>query len=419
MSLLIRNARVLLAFDAHPHHPLRGRAMGNWQVLDRADVLIVDSTIAKVGVDLSTPPDHLATELDADGRVLMPAFVDCHTHACWAGDRYDEWDQKRGGVSYLEILKRGGGIMSTVRAVRAATQRELTDSLAIRLARMLALGSATIEVKSGYGLSTKDELKMLRAIVDAAASFPGTVVPTALIGHAIDADAPSPEAFVKATIEETLPAIHAEFPDLAIDAYCEQGAWTLADCRKLFERARSLGHPIRVHADQFNNLGVVALNAEWCASPATHTGFRSIDHLEASDAPTLAALAATPTIGTLLPCAGFHTDGRYANGRGLIDAGGAVALATNANPGSAPCFSMQMAIALAVRCNKLSVHEALAAATINAACVLGLMDRGVICPGARADLILLSMRDERQLAYEFGDNQIDYRVVNGALFGHR
>ncbi len=415
MSLLIRNARVLLACDSHPHQPLRGCAMDNWPVLDRADVLIVGSTIAQVGKDLPDPPGHTDAELDAQGRVLMPAFVDCHTHACWAGNRYDEWDLKRSGVSYLDILNRGGGIMSTVRAVRAATQRELKDLLAIRLARMLALGSSTIEVKSGYGLSTTDELKMLRAIFDAAASFPGTVVPTALIGHALDTDAPSPEAFVKCTIEETLPAIHAEFPGVAIDAYCEHGAWSLADCRSLFDRARSLGHPIRVHADQFNNLGIVALNAQWCTPSAPHAGFRSIDHLEASDTLTLAALAATPTIGTLLPCAGFHIDGRYANGRALIDAGGAVALATNANPGSAPCFSMQMAIALAVRCNQLTVREALAAATVNAACVLGLMDRGVVCPGTRANLALLSMHDERQLAYEFGDNQIDHQVVNGAL----
>lgn len=422
MSVLIRNARVLLAMPAHPGCALRGGAMGGWPVIERGDVLIEGDRIARVGA--ADGGWGAAREIDAGGRVLMPGLVDCHTHACWAGDRFDEWELKRSGVTYLEILKRGGGIMSTVRAVRKATLGELAASLGERLSRMLRLGSTTIEVKSGYGLSTADELKMLRAIGDAAAGFGGTVVPTALIGHAIDADAPSAAEFVERTIRETLPAIHAEFPGIAIDAYCEQGAWSLADCRRLFERAMELGHPVRVHADQFNNLGIIGLNAEWCGRAGDSGGdirgdlggggFRTVDHLEASDAASLAALARSPSIGTLLPCTGFHTDGRYANGRGLIDAGGAVALASNANPGSSPCLSMQMAIALSVRFNGLGVREALAAATVNAGIAAGLGDRGVISPGARADVILLDVRDERALAYEFGGNAVG-RVFCGGV----
>ncbi|MBX3404123.1 MAG: imidazolonepropionase [Phycisphaeraceae bacterium] len=410
MSLLIRNARVLLAFESPPGCALRGRAMGDWPVLMGADVLVEGGTISKVGRGLK--PFRGAAEIDAAGRVLMPGFTDCHTHACWAGDRLDEWDQKRAGTPYLDILARGGGIMSTVRAVRAAAPALLAAMLRARLERMLALGSTTIEVKSGYGLSKAAEMKMLNAIAQGAVGFAGTVVLTALLGHAIDADAPDGEAFVRETIDSTLPAVSAKFPGIAVDAYCEQGAWGLDDCRVLFEIAMQRGHPIRVHADQFNSLGMIAINTEWSARGHA---MRSIDHLEATPPADLGALAATPTIGVLLPCTGFHTDGRYADGRALVDAGGAAALATNNNPGTSPCPSMPMAIALAVRFNKLSVNEAIAAATINGAAALGLHDRGAIAPGMRADLLLLEHRDERMLAYEFGDNPVREAIVGGRL----
>lgn len=410
MSLLVRNARVLLAFGSTPGAALRGRAMNDWPALDAADVLIDGAAVAQVGRGLKAPRG--ATEIDAAGRVLMPGFVDCHTHACWAGDRLDEWELKRAGTPYLDILARGGGIMSTVRAVRAATPEQLAGALRARLGRMLALGSTTIEVKSGYGLSKADEIKMLNAIAQAANGFAGTVVPTALLGHAIDADAPDAAAFVRQTIDDTLPAVSAAFPGIALDAYCEHGAWSLADCRDLFEAAMRRGHPVRVHADQFNSLGMIALNAQWAGAGRAA---RTIDHLEATSAADLAALAATPTIGVLLPCTGLHTDGRYANGRALVDAGGAAALATNVNPGTSPCHAMPMAIALAVRFNRLGPREAIAAATVNAAAALGLHDRGVVAPGARADLILLEHGDERTLAYEFGDNPVALVIVGGRI----
>ncbi len=410
---LIRGARVLTL--ASGETPRRGREMAELGFLPEGDVLIADGVITAVGENLVAPPG--ATVIDAAGRVLMPGFVDCHTHACFAGDRLDEWDQKRAGVPYLEILARGGGIMSTVRAVRAATQEQLTENLLGRLRRMLALGTTTVEVKSGYGLSTEDELKMLRAIRSAAGRFPGTIVPTALLGHAIDADAPSPAEFVDRTITETLPAVSREFPGIPIDAYCEQGAWSLEDTLRLFDRAQELGHPIRVHADQFNSLGILRENILRAQRPEdAHRCFRTIDHLEASTPQDLALLGGTPTIGVVLPCAGFHTDGRYARARQLIDASptpGAVALATNDNPGSAPCLSMPMAIALAVRFNGLTPAEAITAATVNAAAACGLTDRGVIAPGKRADLILLRHRDERLLAYEFGDNPVELVICAG------
>lgn len=402
MSLLIRDARVVTPVTGS--RPWRGGALGQLTVLDRADVEVRGGRIESVtesGRRERTAPERV---IDAAGRVVLPAFIDAHTHLCWAGDRLDEWDMKRRGASYLDILRSGGGIMSTVRAVRAASQEELAAGLLTRLDRVLREGTTTVEVKSGYGLTTADELKMLRAIRDAGASWPGTVVMTALLGHALDPDSSD---FVNLTIDETLRAVHAEFPGIAIDAYCEKGAWSVEDCVRLFERARSLGHPIRVHADQFNSLGMV--------SEAIRLGARSVDHLEASTGDDLRRLGASQAFGVALPCCGFHVDGRYAQGRSLVDAGGALVIATNCNPGSAPCASMPMAIALAVRHCGLTTAEAICATTANAGALLGLEDRGTIEPGMRADLVLLRHTDERMLAYEFGGNPVDMVICAGAV----
>lgn len=429
MSILLRNARVLQG--------------GRQPVLPRADVLVEGERVASVvpspsgrgwpegtgegsgplrqdgpspvrsgrrgdlrGHPLPVGEEARGTQqiIDAGGRVLMPAFVDAHTHALWAGDRLDEWDMKRRGATYLQILESGGGILSTVRAVRAASEEQLAANLRARLAVMLREGTTTVEVKSGYGLTTRDELKMLRAIRSAAGGFPGTVIPTALLGHAIDPDQPR---FVDGAIEETLPAVSAEFPGIAIDAFCEQGAWSVQDCRRLFERAVELGHSIRLHADQFNSLGGLDL--------AIELGAQSVDHLEATSAEDLKRLARSQTFGVMLPASGFHVDGRYADGRAFLDAGGTLVLATNCNPGSAPTSSMPFVIGLAARKLGITAVEAIEATTTTAADLLGLADRGRIAPGMRADLILLRHHDERQLAYELGGNPVDLLICAGQV----
>lgn len=400
--IVIQDARVLTM--AEGARPRRGPALGVLTTLDRADVLIDDGQIAAIGPSIQPPAG--ACVVEAAGRVLMPGFVDCHTHACWAGDRLDEWEMKRRGATYLQILESGGGIMSTVRAVRSATRSQLAESLLARLNAMLTEGTTTVEVKSGYGLSTPDELKMLGAIADAAQRWPGRVRMTACIGHAKDPEVDA-EAFVDRTIHETLPAVHAAFPDCTIDAYCEKGAWSLDETVRLFEAAADLGHPLRVHADQFNELGMV--------DAAIGLGAVSVDHLEATTPDALVRLAESETMGVMLPCSGFHVDGRYADGRRFVDAGGALAIATNCNPGSAPCHSMPMAIALAVRHLGLTAAEAIAACTVNAAALLGLRDVGTVEPGQRADLVLLRHTDERQLGYEFGGRHADLVVCAGRV----
>ena len=387
-SWTVTNARILTL--AGSDVPRRGRALAELGVIERGFVRVEGTRIAAVGA--GDPDSDAADEtIDAGGRVLMPGFVDCHTHACWAGERFDEFEMKLAGRSYLEILEAGGGIMSTVRAVRAAGGDTLAESLQARLSRMAALGTTTVEVKSGYGLTTADELKMLRAIRVAAAATGQTLIPTFLGAHAIDPDNPR---YVDETINETLPAVVEEFAGIACDAYCEKGAWSLADTGRLFERAAGVGCPLRVHTDQFSSLGMTRL--------AIEMGAVSVDHLEATTPADLELLAASPTIGVALPATGFHLDDRYAPGRALVDAGGALALATNYNPGSAPTPSMAFVIALACRKLGLTPAEAIAATTVNAACVLGLQGEvGSIEPGKRADLQLMDFTDERELGYEF------------------
>ena len=397
MNLLVRNARVLtLAAGARPR---RGRELGDLAVLPNADVLVADGLVASVGPRLEAPEG--AELIDANGRVLMPGFVDCHTHACWAGSRLDEWDELTRGVSWPEILGKGGGLPATVRAVREATRKQLAAGLRERLTRMLWEGTTTVEVKSGYGLTTEAEMKMLRAIVRAGQDFAGTVVPTALLGQAFEG---ALEDYARMVVKEMLPEVSREFPDIAVDACVEEGAWTREACVRLFEKA-SKHHPLRVHADRHTSLGMVP--------EAIRLHARSVDHLEASTRADLVALGGSHTIGVILPFAGFHSGGRFARAGFLVDQGGAVALATDCNPGPSPAHSMPFAIALAARCCGLTAQEAIAACTVNAAEVLGLRDRGTIEAGKRADMILLLHTDERMLAYEVGGNPVDLVVCGG------
>ncbi len=398
MALHFRNAR-LLTLRGDPG-PRRGKALRELGVIPHGEVLVADGKIAAVGEKVEAPAD--AEVIDAAGRVLMPGFVDCHTHACWAGDRLDEWEKKLNGVPYLDILKAGGGIHSTVRAVREATQKQLAATLRERLGQVLRGGTTTIEVKSGYGLNTEAELKMLRAIRRAASDWPGTVVATALLGHAVEGDL---EEYSRMVTKEMLAEVSREFPDIAVDAFCEKEAWSVEACVRLFEKARK-HHPIRVHADQFNSLGMIP--------EAIRLHARSVDHLEATTKADLQALAESNTFGVILPCTGFHTDQRFAKAGFFADRGGALALATNCNPGSSPTHSIPFAIALAVRFCGLLPAEAIVAATYNPAQLLGFTDRGSIEPGKRADLVLLHHKDERQLAYELGGNPVDLVICGGA-----
>lgn len=430
MSLLIHNARILtLAEGAVPR---RGAEARNLSVIEKG-FLWADGDTHSYG-EGGPPPEAMEpsdsppsydeagypnthTIIDAGGRVVMPAFVDAHTHACWAGDRLDEWDMKRAGASYLDILNAGGGIMSTVRATRAASDEELRLSLYKRARDMLAAGTCWTEVKSGYGLTREPELRMLRAISEVRECMNPFmhITPTALLGHALDPDVPN---FVDRTIHETLPAVIERFgSDFDVDAYCEVGAWSVDDCRRLFEAAIEEGCGFRVHADQFNSLGMTPL--------AVEMGARSVDHLEASTEHDLKALAESETFGVMLPVCGFQLDDRYANGRQFMDMGGALVIASNFNPGSASCYSMPFVISLAVRKLGLTIEEAITACTINAAQLLNPDESNVVSRinpyghltpiGVGHDFIMLRHTDERMLAYEFGGDPVQLVVSDGRI----
>jgi imidazolonepropionase len=430
MPLLLSNARLITPDQSkrRADGSLAGAHMRSLLSLANADVLCIDGRISRIAPHntLTNIPSNTHV-LDCAGRVLLPGFVDCHTHACFAGERLSEWEQKLAGVAYLDILKAGGGIHSTVRATRAASQAELQSLLQSRITQMLAHGSTTIEIKTGYGLLADAELHMLSAILLSRDHFAKQhnldIIPTALLAHALDSSL-SPEQFVQQVITVALPACakrasqqSVSMHQFAIDCYIENGAWNLEQCAQLFAAAHALGMRLRAHADQFTSQGLVqaSIAASKHQPSPLPAPLHTIDHLEATDASTLEALASTSTIAVALPCAGFHTDQRYMNARPFIDAGGALAIATNYNPGSAPCFAMPMAIALAVRQNKLTIAEALTAATANAAAALNLPDRGCIAESQRADLILLHTKDERSLAYEFGGNPIAQTIVAGSI----
>lgn len=405
----MHNARLLTL--AGSDKARRGKELRNNGRIDRGWISLADGRISGLGE--GDPPDSAGTPgttaIDADGNVVMPCFVDCHTHLCWAGNRFDEFEQCLGGASYLDILRSGGGIMSTVRAVRNASEDELLEGLRLRLARVTALGTGTVEIKSGYGLTTDDEIKMLRAIERLDQEVTHTIVATFLGAHAKDPDQPD---YVKRTINETLPAVAESFPGITCDAYCEDGAWSLEETRRLFERAEELGCPLRVHADQFNSLGMTRLAVEMRA--------KSVDHLEAVTPDDLEHLAHSDTIAVALPSTGFHLDDRYAPARSFVDAGGALAIATNYNPGSAPTPSIPFTIALGCRKLMLTPAEAITAATFNAACVLGLHDElGSLEVGKRADIQILDCRDERELAYEFARPGPRMTIIAGEVITHR
>ena len=387
-DLLIVNARLVTLGGQEGAR--RGADMADLGIIERGWLAVEDDRIAAMGP--GDPPENAQATamLDVEGKAVLPAWVDCHTHACWAGHRIDEWAQLLAGRSYLELLEAGGGIMSTVRAVRESTADQLAANLLVRIGRHRIMATGALEVKSGYGLNTEAELKMLRSVHDASRATDILVTGTFLGAHAIDPEQPN---FVDRMISETLPAVASEFPGIPCDAYLEEGAWSLQDTRRYLETAADLDCPLRLHADQFNSLGGVPL--------AVEMGARSVDHLEASTAKDLKCLGASDTIGVLLPVTGFHLDQRWGNGRQLIDAGGALAVATNDNPGSAPCPTMTLAMALACRRCGLSPQEAICASTWNAACVLGLQEEvGSLRVGSRANLQILDTCDERLVCWE-------------------
>jgi imidazolonepropionase len=396
--LLIRDL-AQLATPRGTAAPLRGPALGEVDVLEDAYVLCRDGAVEAVGRmrDLQ-PLDGAVEELDARGHCAVPGLVDCHTHACFAGDRVEEFALRARGASYEELHAAGGGIMATVNATRAAGEEALAAAVHTHRGWMLRAGTTTFESKSGYGLDRDTELASLRAIAAAGG------VPTWLGAHAVPPEFGDPDSYLDFILSEVLPAA-AELAEAA-DVFLERGAFEATQSRRYLEACSAAGLTLRLHGDQFTEQGAVAL--------AIELGARSIDHLEATGDDGVRALAASAVVGVLLPASALFLGRPMPPARALVDAGAAVALATDFNPGSAFCESLPLVCSLAATQLGLSPSEALTACTVNAAHVLGRADRvGRLAPGYAADIVLLDAPDWRYLAYHLGGKIVADVVVAG------
>lgn len=414
--MLIHSCSQLLTLSGGPQ---RGLDLGQLHIIPNGAVLWRGETIAAVG---PTPelraayPDE--PTLDAGGRVVLPGFVDPHTHLVWAGDRAAEFELRLQGRTYLEILAAGGGIISTVRATRQAGLDNLLEQTRRRAAAMFRHGTTTAEAKTGYGLETTSELIQLDALLRLDAEGPLELAPTFLGAHAIAPEFKNdPDAFTALICNEMLPAVRRWWDEHApqrplpfVDVFCETGAFSLAQSRRILREAKQLGFPLKIHADEFDNLGGASLAAE--------LGAVSADHLVKTSAEDIKALAHSGTVAVALPCTPFGLgDTHYTPARAILAAGGLLAIATDINPGTAWCESMQFAIALACRYLHLTPAQAIAAATINAAAAIGRAGRiGSIEAGKQADLIILTESDYRHLGYRFGTNLVAAVIKKGKVF---
>lgn len=418
IDLLIYGAAQLMSCAADA--PKRGAAMRDPGLIPDGAVAIDAGRIVEIGTSSELKARYQPWEgIDAAGKVICPGFVDAHTHIVYAGDRAAEFEMRIQGKSYMEIMAAGGGILSSMQQLRAASPEQLLSQTRARLDQMLALGTTTVEIKTGYGLDLASELKMLQVIAELDQTHPVDLVPTFLAAHAIPPEYKGrAEDYTQLVIRHMIPAAAAWYRGshfaergipFFIDVFCEQNAFDLDQSRRVLEAGRAHGMQVKAHVDEFNDLGG--------ADMARQLGAVSVDHLDVTNAEAVARLAASETISIVIPAVNFNFgSSHFADARGLIDAGAALALATDFNPGSAPCPSMPLVMAIACRYQKLLPAEALVASTINAAYALGLGDRvGSLQPGRQADLLILDAPDYRRLAYQFGGNLVEHVIKRGIV----
>lgn len=428
---IIHNAGQLVTC-ASDGRPKRGGEMTDVGIINDGAVVFEDGVITAVGTSEQILREHAPDEtIDADGKAVCPGFVDPHTHIVFAGDRLNEFELKIKGAEYLDILAAGGGIISTVKNTRQASFDELLEQSRKRLDKMLSCGTTACEIKTGYGLDTATELKMLRVIEELDRTHVVDIVPTFLAAHTIAPEyKEDPDGYVDLICDEMLPkawewyeSSHFFRPSDSLqasrlrsgqknvpfyaDVFCERNAFDLEQMQRILQAAAELGFKLKAHVDQFTNLGGSRLGIGLKAA--------SIDHLDVISDEEIEMLANSGTVGIVIPTENFNgAKTTFANARKMIDGGCALALSTDYNPGSAPCPSMPMAMAIACRYQKLLPSEALNAATINAAYAVGLGEmRGSIEAGKSADFLILETHDYRLAAYEFGGNVINQVIING------
>ena len=435
----------------------KGAGMREIGLIENGAIAVKDSLIVAVGKSADVLREYEAENtIDSNRKVVCPAFVECHTHIVYAGDRINEFERRIAGATYLEIMEAGGGIVSTMKQTREASLAELVEQSRRRLDQLLELGVTTCEVKTGYGLNTETELKMLGAILKLNKTHVVDLVPTLLAAHAVPPEFKGKEnAYVDLICTETIPYVCKLFFEnlidiekikkeiekeiiekisqgqnagigsfalsetelfskmqnnpFFIDVFCEQNAFDLEQSKRILETGKRFRMKIKAHVDEFTNLGG--------AKMAIELGATSIDHLDVISDEEIELLANSDTIGVITPTVNFNFGStEFADARKMIDKNCAVALSTDYNPGSAPCPSLPNAMAIACRYQKILPSEALNAATINAACAVSLGEKiGSIEIGKQADILILDTKDYRQLAYEFGGNCIKTVIKNGKI----
>jgi imidazolonepropionase len=414
-NLIIKNATELVTCSGFCAK--KGREMSELGIIADGAVVIEQGKISRVGGtaevtdELKNSGRDLAdfSTIDASGKAVLPGFVDSHTHLVFGGDRAQEYAWRLKGDSYMEILQRGGGILSTVAATRGASREELTEAGLKRLDSMLGFGVTTVEGKSGYGLDRETEIKQLEVMAELNRRHPLEVVPTFMGAHAVPPEYQGrPEAFIDFLLEAVLPEVAARRLAEFCDVFCEKNVFSVAQSRRLLTTAAACGLKSKLHADEIVRLGGAELAAE--------IGAVSADHLLTASEAGLTAMAAAGVVATLLPTTAFSLREPYARGRFMIDAGGAVALATDFNPGSCFSESIPLVAALAALYMNLSPEEIVTALTINGAAALGRAEIvGSIDPGKQGDVVILENPSYRFIPYHIGVSTVEKVIKGGVL----
>jgi imidazolonepropionase len=365
----------------------------DWGLIEDGALLVQDDLIAWIGKSADAPQAH--NTIDLDGALLTPALIDCHTHLVYGGQRANEFEMRLQGATYEEIARAGGGIKFTVAATRAASDDELLHSALARASALMAEGVATIEIKSGYGLSLHDEARCLRIARQVGLELGITVKTTYLAAHALPPEFAGRSDDYITAVCEWLPLLHTEGLVDAVDAFCECIGFSIEQTRRVFDAAKALGLPVKLHAEQLSDLGGAALAASY--------GALSCDHLEHLSQSGVQAMQAAKSIAVLLPGAYyFLRETKLPPVQALRDAGVPIAIATDHNPGSSPTLSPLLMMSMACTFFKLTPLEAFKGMTVNAALALGLRDRGTLAVGQRADLAIWNVRHPHELCYGFG-----------------
>jgi imidazolonepropionase len=416
-ALLLHNIGQLVTLRSQSAPgPRRGSDLKELGIIKNAAVLCLGGKIVSVGTNKDALRDpwlkknrKKVTEIDCAGKVVLPGFVDSHTHPVFAGPRVVDFEKRIEGATYEDIAAAGGGIQSSLAAVRSAGKSVLAEKVLSTLSDMASYGTTTVEAKSGYGLTVASELKSLEAIREASSRWPGTVVATLLGAHVVPKEFEGrSQRYVETVCTEMIPAAARRKLARFVDVFCDKGAFTAEQTEQVFEAARQRNLGVRVHVGQLS---------ETALKPLLRFDPASFDHMDHVDDDDIGELAKTNTVATLLPGANYFLGLKeYPPARKLIDAGVPVALATDYNPGTSPTISMPMAMSLACTHMKMSPAEAISAATINGAWALRLADRkGSIEPGKDADLAIFDVEDYREIPYWFGDNRCAASVLNGSV----